>query len=106
MFIHFTFKDGSNPYIAVTEKTLFKCVLNWDLEFIGEESFLVLGHKKPYRKTYSAIKNILRDFAIEWQYDFADRNYSWGEIGFWESFFEDYGEKYGLLHEFKENGIV
>jgi hypothetical protein len=55
---------------------------------------------------YEQRKALARDLAIEWQYH-------WGEMPFdvWEdckcrTFFENVGKRYGLLREFRENGII
>lgn len=50
-------------------------------------------------------KEQARQEAIEWQMNFAERNYSWGELAYWGSYFEELGRKYGLLKEFRENAI-
>lgn len=44
--------------------------------------------------------------AIEWQHDFENHNYSWGELAEWDAYFEKLGRRYGLLTEFRENGII
>ena len=54
---------------------------------------------------YQKRKNAARDKAIEWQYDFNNHNYSWGELADIQERFEKLGKKYGLLREFRENGI-
>lgn len=46
-----------------------------------------------------------RTLAIDWQHWQSEQSLSWGETGDWSAFFEQLGEKYGLLEEFKENGI-
>ena len=47
----------------------------------------------------------LRDEAIDWQNDFGNHNYYWSEIADWQYYFETMGRRYGLLTEFRENGI-
>lgn len=54
---------------------------------------------------YAEGKERARNEAIEWQYRFSDNDYSWGEILYWESYFRKKGKRYGLLREFRENGI-
>lgn len=56
-------------------------------------------------KTYQQRKEEAREKAIEWQYDFCNHNYSWGELAYWDNYFEKLGKRYGLLKEFRENGI-
>ena len=54
---------------------------------------------------YMKRKAEVRQEAIEWQLDFENHNYSWGELSYWASYFEELGRKYGLLAEFRENCI-
>lgn len=56
-------------------------------------------------KTYKDQKEQARNKAIDWQLDFANHNYSWGELANWGEYFERLGRRYGLLKEFRENGI-
>ena len=54
---------------------------------------------------YNNARAVLRSFAMEWQYHFCDYNYSWESLMMWTDFFTEYGKKYGLLREFRENAI-
>lgn len=60
--------------------------------------------------SYFEKKNKARDLAIYWQANFScDRKpvrKSWGYYIKWTRIFERIGKKYGLLREFKENGIL
>lgn len=58
------------------------------------------------KKTYQERKEQARQKAIDWQHDFADNNYSWGDLYIWGNYFYKLGKRYGLLKEFKENGII
>ena len=55
---------------------------------------------------YARRKEQARQAAIEWQLDFENHNYSYEELAEWTSFFYLLGSKYGLLEEFRENGII
>lgn len=55
--------------------------------------------------TYREQKQKAREKAIEWQHDFANNNYSWEEISNLTDFFTRLGKRYGLLKEFRANGI-
>ena len=55
---------------------------------------------------YREKKAKLREEAIRWQAEFADRNYNYGELADWQAHFEKLDERYGLTREFKENGII
>lgn len=54
---------------------------------------------------YQEMKAKAREKAIEWQLDFCNHNYSWGELADFQDYFEKLGKRYGLLTEFRENGI-
>jgi len=47
-----------------------------------------------------------REQAIDWQRTIEDQNYSYSELSEWQAYFEKLGRKYGLIKEFKENGIL
>jgi len=53
---------------------------------------------------YQAKKMAVRDEAIEWASD--QRAQSWGEIFEMAHYFERMSKRYGLVGEFKENGII
>lgn len=55
---------------------------------------------------YKKAKEVARNKAVEWQSDFCSQNYSYGELAYWQNYFERLGRKYGLMREFKENGII
>jgi hypothetical protein len=61
---------------------------------------------KGYNYFYNKQKDIVRNMAIDWQSNFAEHNYSYGEIAYFQEIFERLGRRYGLLREFKENGII
>jgi hypothetical protein len=54
---------------------------------------------------YQKAKENARNKAIEWQADFCNHNYSWGELIEFQNYFEKLGKRYGLLTEFRENCI-
>lgn len=55
---------------------------------------------------YLEIKEKLREEAKEWQSDFQNNNFSFGDVAYYTNYFYKKGKKYGLLKEFKENGII
>lgn len=55
--------------------------------------------------TYQQGKERARDCAIEWQLDYDNHNYSYGELAEFCEYFRRLGKRYGLLREFHENGI-
>lgn len=54
---------------------------------------------------YQNEKEKARNEAINWQHDFVNHNYSYEELFIWQCYFETLGKRYGLLREFRENGI-
>lgn len=54
---------------------------------------------------YQQGKAAARDKAIAWQHEQADKDMSWGEVAEAAAYFERLGRRYGLLQEFRENGI-
>ena len=54
---------------------------------------------------YQKRKAKLIEQAIEWQSNFADSNYSYEECICYGNYFKKLGRRYGLLREFRENGI-
>ena len=54
---------------------------------------------------YQQNKARIREEAIEWQIEFSQKDHSWGEIAEITAYFESMGKKYGLLGEFRLNGI-
>ena len=105
MYIHFRYRNGSNPYITKTNGYFFKMICKYELTRDFDKGYVVEIERKPYKKTYKALQEILREFAQEWQNDFPRFTYSWLDMAEWGAFFEEYGKKYGLLREFRENGI-
>ena len=57
-------------------------------------------------KTYRELKEAAREQAIDFQLSHSDHSYSWGELVELTNHFEKLGKRYGLLKEFKENGII
>lgn len=55
---------------------------------------------------YIKRKEKARNKAIDWQADFCNHNYSWSELADFSAYFEKLGRRYGLLREFRENGII
>lgn len=56
--------------------------------------------------TYQQLKERAREKAIQWQSDFVTHNYSWGELAEFDNYFTKLAKRYGLVREFKENGII
>lgn len=61
--------------------------------------------KTKIKKTYQELKETARNIAIEWQSLQSEQAMTWGECAAWGDYFERLGRRYGLLREFRENGI-
>jgi len=57
-------------------------------------------------KTYKQKKEEVRQQAIEWQNNAAAGVLHWTSVFWGTLYFEQKGRRYGLLTEFKENGII
>lgn len=57
------------------------------------------------RKYYNRLKEAARKAAIEWQLTSSDEPISYSEIAEVGERFYAIGKRYGLLKEFRENGI-
>ena len=55
---------------------------------------------------YKQGKTNARERAIEWQRTTAKDPMSWGDVAAWGDYFYKLGKRYGLIKEFKENGIL
>ena len=62
------------------------------------------GRQTPNK--YEIKKEIARQQAIEYQNYSADICYSYSELAFYCNYFTKLAKKYGLIKEFKENGII
>ena len=55
---------------------------------------------------YKERKEKARNKAIDWQADFCNHSYSYSELADFSAYFEKLGRRYGLIREFRENGII
>lgn len=55
---------------------------------------------------YQIKKYETRQEAIEWQTESNQKNFSYEELSKFNDYFYKKGKRYGLLREFKENGII
>lgn len=54
---------------------------------------------------YAERKANVREKAIDYQQQCADCDMSYEELQLWSNYFTELGTRYGLLTEFRENGI-
>lgn len=55
---------------------------------------------------YQRAKENARNKSIEWQSDFCNHDYSYGELVYWQGYFKRLAKRTGLVKEFRENGII
>lgn len=55
---------------------------------------------------YQRAKARVRNEAIRWQNDFENHDYTYADLVYWEDYFRRLAERYGLVREFEENGII
>lgn len=55
--------------------------------------------------TYAERKEAARQIAIDWQLNESDYPYSYGGMAILTDYFYKLGKRFGLLREFRENGI-
>lgn len=60
---------------------------------------------KNTKTTYATKKSVARQKAIDWQNDLFRDNRSYEDMQEAAEYFEKLGRRYGLLKEFRENGI-
>ena len=55
---------------------------------------------------YQARKEDARQQAIDWQSESSELNLSYGGLAIAQDYFNRLGKRYGLLKEFREEGII
>lgn len=55
---------------------------------------------------YNKNKEKARQNAINWQYESSQKNYSYFELFKQYNYFKKIARRYGLIKEFKENGLL
>lgn len=55
---------------------------------------------------HTRAKERAREQAKQWQSETAARSLSWGELADAAARFQRLGRRFGLLREFRENGII
>lgn len=55
---------------------------------------------------YTRAKENARQKAMDWQTEYYNNNYSYGELIAFAEYFTRLAKRYGLMTEFRENGII
>lgn len=77
--------------------------VSWNPTFEFDFDFVVFGNLKG--KTYAEKKEEVRNKAIDFQ-SIDEGGLSYGEYAMIAEYFETYGKRYGLMREFKNEGIL
>lgn len=56
--------------------------------------------------TYKEKKEQARNEAIDWQNEQAEKSLTYGELAYFQEYFSRLAKRFGLVKEFKENGII
>lgn len=121
--LHIIFGNGSNPYVRfnMDERTFRNELHKWKRNYnivsanwndtiltisVTQKSERELHEmKKARQEYYNRMKRRARNTAIHWQEKFSEKSMSYEELAKAQSHFEKLGKRYGLLTEFRENGI-
>lgn len=124
MIIHIRFTNGSNPYVrfCTDGHDVTKELRRWKRNYnilrkmdCGGILDVTLEEKTPAeisrrsraeRARYQQQKSTAREHAIAWQTEFSQHNYSYEELAEATEYFYKIGKKYGLMTEFRNNGII
>ena len=55
---------------------------------------------------YTRAKENARQKAMDWQTEYYNNSYSYGELIAFAEYFTRLAKRYGLITEFRENGII
>lgn len=102
------FFNAVDRLIIENHNELFNMIVKYRIQMIDTDNFIFTNPTEAYfnKQNYSYYKNALREFAKEWQYNILNTDVSYGDMLSWFTFFNKYGKRYGLLREFRENGII
>lgn len=116
--LHITFTDGSNPYCTLANANAKAILRRWKRRYnivsryvsngilfvtMTEKSGDVI--RKANREKYLKGKQAARRAAIDWQNESSEISLSYEGYVIAANYFEKLGKRYGLLTEFRENGI-
>lgn len=105
-------KKAIIAYYAGTDKTsgewgIYSTADTWKymLEEIGSDLILFIPLEVS-GSNYTERKSNIRDKAIEYSIEAVKLPWSYGELATIQSFFEKNARRYGLIKEFREEGII
>lgn len=127
MYLHITFTDGSNPYVKFYycedyKKARANDLRAWKRHYVivdkyindDDDLMITVRHKtyaeekamaKANKEYYERMKRRARSTAQFWQEKMSEENMSYEELANAQTHFKKLGKRYGLLSEFRKNGI-
>lgn len=115
MWAHIEWTDGSNPFIVTDNARMQRLAESWDLELVGlsparfvarERKAEHIGEYRIVPNDYQMQKRFWRDWFIEFSDASCNFDESWMDVVAWGEFAEYIARKFGLVREFRENGIL
>lgn len=104
MFIGYYELENNEPYFNIYHKSMYGYKQWHEDTFSGVYNIEILDFKIS-GETYKEKKESLKDLAINWQDNFSPLSWNYSELAKIGNYFYKNGKRYGLLKEFKENGI-
>ncbi len=105
------FSNCSNGYVGRSVGTLYRWLRGYDLapvECVTGGGWVLFFKATPRRRrlrTYAEMQDAARNLAIDWQDAATEWHMSYATCAAWCELFTDLGRRYGLMREFRENGI-
>ena len=96
-------KEHAEEWIYYSWSEYFKDTFSPDCEEIALIEFKT--HGKTYAERKASLCDIAGDFLAAVADSGASPSLSWGEFNTVSNWFEKMGRRYGLLSEFRENGV-
>lgn len=104
MFIGYYELENNEPYFNIYYKNKYGYKQWQEDTFSGVYNIETLDFKIG-GKTYKDRQNNLRELAIDYSNNYASLSWSYSELAEICNYFYENGKRYGLLKEFRENGI-
>lgn len=99
------YEINGEPHFAVYYKNEFGYKAWFEDTWSPEVENIMVLNLEIKGENYADKKDCLEGLAIDWQTNFSDLSWSYGELALIEDWFYTNAKRYGLLEEFRENGI-
>ena len=100
--------EESIKHLGETDGGIYEGVTyNKAVAALGEHNIIAYIPLRVSGEYYEERKSNLQDLAISWSNNGGEyQAWSYGELAEIQGFFEQAGRRYGLVKEFRENGII